>query len=649
MGSVSESLPVGLSEELHQKYAEERDKRLRRDGLAQFLDPANSNELRHFIDDPWVDHQTLNAQEPPLKDGSHCKFLILGAGYGGLLFAVRLIDAGFRAEDIRFVDGAGGFGGTWYWNRYPGLMCDVESSIYMPLLEETGYKPRHRYAYGEELREHANRIAEKWSLNNKALFRSHVKTMDWDSSRKQWRIKITQNRGPQQGSVDMQVHADFTILVSGFLNKPQVPKIPGFEEFEGQVFHTARWDYKYTGGHPGDASLTGLKDKRVGIIGTGATSIQVVPELAKWSQQLYVFQRTPSSVDVRNQSLMTSEQWCKEIACKKGWQVARARNYNSQISNAPIGPDLFCDAFTTRPALSGLAGGPGKGPMTVDRAAEHIAELHALDVERAESIRARVSQVVQDQATAEKLKAWYPAWCKRPCAHDEYLPAFNRPHVQLVDTEGKGVQRLTKNGVVANNKEYELDLLVLSTGFRSPAAGSGSPGCRADVAVTGRCGLSLDEKWIENGVTTLHGIATHGFPNMFFTNTAQAGFSMNYVFVLDMVAKHVAHIVDHATKKAGGAKVTVEVTEEAEEKWADEVIKRAPWFVGLTTCTPGVLNNEGEMLMEMDPKEQRKKARAAVWGEGVGSYERVLEEWREEGKFMGMEISIDSCAPGLKC
>ncbi|CAL5871267.1 uncharacterized protein PFLUO_LOCUS5515 [Penicillium psychrofluorescens] len=640
MGSMSESVPVALSNELQQKYAEERDKRLRGDGLGQFIDPANSKELRHFIDDPWVDHQTLNCQDSPLKDGSHCKFLILGAGYGGLLFAVRLIEAGFKADDVRFVDCAGGFGGTWYWNRYPGLMCDVESSIYMPLLEETGYKPRHRYAYGEELREHANRIAEKWSLNDKALFRSHVKTMDWDDNGKHWKTRIIQNRGPQQEPVSMQVHADFTILVSGFLNKPQVPKIPGFEEFEGHIFHTARWDYKYTEGSPGDASLTGLKDKRVGIIGTGATSIQVVPELAKWSQQLYVFQRTPSSVDVRNQSLITSDQWRKEIAGKKGWQVARARNYNSQISNAPIGADLFGDAFTTRPALSGLTGGPGKGLVTPDRAAEHVASLHALDVERSEGVRSRVNQIVQNQATAEKLKAWYPAWCKRPCAHDDYLPAFNQPQVQLIDTEGKGVQRLTKKGVVVSNKEYELDLLVFGTGFRSPAAGSGSPGYRADVAVTGRNGLSLDEKWIENGVTTLHGIATHGFPNMFFTNTAQTGFSMNHVFVLDMIAKHVAYIVDQATKKAGGVKVVVEVTEDAEEKWADEVIKRAPWFGSLTTCTPGVLNNEGEMLKEVDPKEQRKKARAAVWGEGVASYERVLDEWRERSKLTGMVLTV---------
>lgn len=640
MGSIAETVTLGLSSDVEQKYAEERDKRLRGDGLAQFIDPSSSNELRHFIDDPWVDHQALNSQEAPLKDGSQCKFLILGAGYGGLLFAVRLIDAGFKAEDIRFVDCAGGFGGTWYWNRYPGLMCDVESSIYMPLLEETGYQPRHKYAYGEELRQHADRIAQRWSLNDKALFRSEVKTMDWDDSLKQWRVKITQNRGPQQEPVDLHVQADFTILVSGFLNKPQVPKIPGFDEFEGHVFHTARWDYEYTGGLPGAPSLTGLKDKRVGIIGTGATAIQVVPELAKWSQQLFVFQRTPSSVDVRNQSLIVPEQWCKEIANKKGWQVARSRNYNSQISNSPIGADLFCDAFTTRPALSGLTGGPGKGLLAPGDASVHIAALHTLDIDRAEQVRARVRQIVQNQTTAEKLEAWYPAWCKRPCAHDDYLPAFNRPQVHLIDTEGRGVQRITKKGVVVNGEEHELDLLVLSTGFRSPSAGSGSPGQRAGVVVTGRNGKSMDEKWIENGVTTLHGLSTHGFPNMFFTSTAQSGFSMNHVFVLDMAAKHVAHIVDHAAKKAGGGKFTVEATEEAEEKWADEVVKRAPWFAGLTTCTPGVLNNEGEMLKEAEPEELRKKARAAVWGDGVASYERVIAEWREGDKFPGMEISV---------
>ncbi len=298
--------------ELSHKYSAEAAKRLRTDGLNQFvrLKESESERFRALAEDPWADHAALNAREQ-VKDGAKSKFLILGAGYGGLLFAVHLIKAGLASgpEDIRFVDAAGGFGGTWWWNRYPGLHCDIESYAYMPLLEETGYMPTSKYVTGPELLEHADRIATQWKLHDKALFRSQVKTTRWDDTAQVWTVELTEGRGSEAQSRELKLQAQYVYLASGILTNPHLPKIPGLESFSGPLFHTARWDYKVTGGSPEDASLTGLAGKRVGILGTGATAIQVVPQLAKFAKELYVFQRTPSAVSWRGQRPTDPEEW----------------------------------------------------------------------------------------------------------------------------------------------------------------------------------------------------------------------------------------------------------------------------------------------------------------------------------------------------
>ncbi|KAK3081433.1 hypothetical protein LTS18_006706 [Coniosporium uncinatum] len=294
---------------IQQRYTEERDKRLnhRPQGTAQFIDLATSDKFRHFQDDIWADHEALDAQPPALRDGEHCRFLIQGAGFGGLQFAVRLVEAGFPAADIRIVDKAGGFGGTWYWNRYPGLMCDVEGYIYMPLLEELGYMPKHKYSYGTELREYSEMVARHWNLTDKALFRTELKSATWDESEKEWTMKMIETRnGAEQ---EITVRTDFFITTAGLLNTPHLPVVEGIEEFQVPAFHTSRWNYSLTGGTPYDPSLTKLKDMKVGILGTGATAIQAIPHLAMWAKQLYVYQRTPSAVDVRDQHPTDEEQW----------------------------------------------------------------------------------------------------------------------------------------------------------------------------------------------------------------------------------------------------------------------------------------------------------------------------------------------------
>ncbi|KAJ7788243.1 flavin-binding monooxygenase-like family protein [Mycena olivaceomarginata] len=557
---------------IRQKYIEERNKRMRADGLGQFVRLADSTQFKHLQDDPWVDHAAFNAKTPVLSDGDDIKFLVLGAGYGGLLFAVHLIEAGFSAADIRMADGAGGFGGTWYWNRYPGLMCDTESYIYMPLLEETGYMPRFKYAYGPELRAHADRIAEKWGLTDKALFRTQSRGAQWDDAAKRWIVQLVENRGPTEPKKEIKITAQYVLLASGILDAPHIPRALGFEH---------------------------LKDKRVGVLGTGATAVQAVPHLAKWAKHLYVFQRTPSSVDVRNQRPTDPVEWANKIAAAKGWQRARSENFNSYLVNAPIGEDLVNDGWCHAPSYQAIP--------------DHIARLHAIDLERSEKIRARTSEVVQDPGTAEKLKHWYPAWCKRPAFHDDYLPTFNRPNVTLVDTDGKGVEALTADAVVVDGTPYPIDVLVLSTGLlRGRRWQRGVP--------------RSVRKWVREGPGTLHGVATHGFPNFFFLGFSQAGLSPNFTYTLALLASHVGTTLAKAERRAGASdRITVEVTKGAEEEWAGEILKRASWFAALQGCTPSYM---GKVV---DPVEQLKAARGATWAEGIVSFTEVIRAWEDEG------------------
>lgn len=462
---------------IQQRYTEEREKRLRADGVSQYIDLSKSEKFKHFQDDIWVDPNV-----PPysaLEDGSRHEFLILGAGFGGLTFAIRLIEAGMKADDIRIIDSAGGFGGTWYWNRYPGLMCDVESYIYLPFLEEMDYMPKNRYAYGHEIREYTEKIAKKYGLEDKAQFQTFIQSMVWDDNAKEWVVKMTIMRANKPES-DITVRSRFVVSASGVLNQPKIPAFPGMESFKGHSFHTARWDYDYTGGSPADPSLVKLKGKKVGIIGTGATAVQAVPHLAQWAKELYVFQRTPSAVDKRDNRLTDPEWFNKEVKNKKGWQKARRQNFNAHLSNADPLPeqDLVSDGWTSMRAYCAMTG--GQKVITPDAIPAHIATLHTTDFPRQQRVRERVDQIVKDQGTAEKLKAWYPGWCKRPCFHDEYLQSFNRPNVTLVDTNGKGVDRVSERGVLVGSTEYNLDVLILGTGFRPPAIGS--PAFRAGTS-----------------------------------------------------------------------------------------------------------------------------------------------------------------------
>ncbi|KAI6361805.1 hypothetical protein MCOR25_006371 [Pyricularia grisea] len=636
---------------IYQKYQEEAHKRRREDGGEQYIDLEEEEDVRkssrHFanlIDDPWVDHEALNAKTPPLKDGDDIKFLVMGTGFCGLVHAVRLIEAGFSVDDIRLVDIAGDVGGTWYWNRYPGLQCDSEASIYLPLLEETGYIPKHRYARGEEIRLHAVRIAEKWGLRDKALFRTAATSFTWDDERRRWVVRLTTERGPAADPINLTVTAQFVVLANGILCHPKVPKIEGLEDYKGQMLHTARWKYDITGGNPGNPFCDKLQGKRVGFIGTGATGVQCATELSKCAGELFIFQRTPSAIHERGQKEIDTKEWKEKVATGPGWWTIRNANFSGVVAREPemmeMG-NLVDDGWTKLDAYKVLTGGPhAQQPMPMEKIPEYVQNAMMLDLPASERARQRVDQVVRNKETAEALKAWYPVWCKRPTFHDEYLETFNHDNVTLVQTENHGVQRATSKGLVVNGKEYELDIIVFGTGFRAPSKDFAEPSRMSNATITGSSGTTLRHKWLESetGPRSLHGLLTNDFPNLFLTGPLMTGSSSSVTYVFDVMARHAAHVTAEATRRAeeaGGAdRLKIQPTAEAEAAWAMELAMRAAYGAPLATCTPGYVTDEGSL--NFTPK----MAGATAYAPGMNAYARVLDEWRKKGGLEGLEVSF---------
>ena len=421
---------------LRAKYQAERDKRLRPEGNAQYVEV--SGEFAHFVDDPYVEP---GFTREPLTD--EIDIVIIGGGFGGLLAGARFREAGLT--DIRIIEAGGDFGGTWYWNRYPGAQCDIESYCYLPLLEELDYLPKEKYSYAPEIYEHSQRIAKSFDLYENACFQTKVTALCWDEESARW--IVTTDR-------DDAMKARFVVMATGPLNRPKLPAIPGLEDFEGHTFHTSRWDYGYTGGdHNG--GLHKLADKRVAVIGTGATTIQSGPYVGEHAEHLYLFQRTPSSVDERGNS-KTDPEWGKTL--EPGWQRERRQNFNDMVIGRPVEKDLVNDGWTSifRDLASMMPSGDEPG-VSMDEAME-LAEL--ADFKKMNSIRARVDISVGASTTAEMLKPWYRQFCKRPTFNDEYLPTFNLPNLTLIDTsDDQGVERITKNGVVSNGVEYQVDCI----------------------------------------------------------------------------------------------------------------------------------------------------------------------------------------------
>ncbi len=582
---------------LRDKYRAERDKRLRADANEQYVEMKG--QFAHYLDDPYVEVQ----ERPALFD--EVEVAIIGGGFGGLLVGARLREAGI--EDLRLIEKGGDVGGTWYWNRYPGAACDIESYVYLPLLEEVGFVPTRKYATAPEILEHSRNIARHFRLYDNACLSTEVTDLTWDDADRRWIIST--NRGDR-------MRARFVVMANGPLHRPKLPGIPGIDRYQGHTFHTSRWDYDYTGGNA-DGGLDRLGDKVVGIIGTGATAVQCVPHLGAGAKHLYVFQRTPSSIDVRNDH-PTDPQWAASL--EPGWQRRRMDNFNNLVSGIPEAEDLVNDGWTDIIGNLLIRMRQGQGEMTPDGIAR---TMELADFEKMEQIRARVDEIVLDPVMAEALKPWYRQFCKRPCFHDGYLPTFNRPNVTLVDTEGKGVQEITERGVVADGQEYELDCLVYATGFEVGTEYAR----RAGYEVHGRDGVTLTEKWAD-GASTFHGFFSRGFPNCFIVSVVQSGFSANFPHMLDEQSKHLAYVLDRVQRE----RVTlVEATQEAEDAWVQTIVDMAQYNVKfLEACTPGYYNNEG--------RPADRTVRNGSYGAGSPAFIRVLEQWRASDAMQGLDL-----------
>jgi cation diffusion facilitator CzcD-associated flavoprotein CzcO len=592
MTSTSESGHLS-PDEIRERYRIEREKRLRSDGTGQFKTIAG--EWADFGRDPFSDP---NFTRDAVKEET--EVVIVGAGFGGMLAAHHLRKAGIT--NFRMIDLAGDFGGTWYWNRYPNCACDVESYVYLPLLEETGYMPTEKYVKAYEIFAYCQLLGRTLDLYSKALFQTEVEDMRWDDASQRWRT--TTSRGDDLSS-------KFVIIAGGVLHRPKLPDVDGIRGFKGKMFHTSRWDYGYTGGSPTE-KMVNLADKRVGIIGTGATAVQAVPKLAEAAKELYVFQRTPALVGKRNNK-PTDPEWFETL--KPGWQAERIVNFTQAITGSQPEVDMVADEWTklfwtdTR-----------KFPESEEEAAA----LEQLDFDNVQMIRDHIANIVTDPEIAKKLMPWYSQACKRPCFHDEYLPAFNRSNVHLVDTDGHGINEIGENGPIFDGVEYPVDLLIFASGYEVTS----DYHHRLGFDPKGRGGVPLSQAW-GTGPSTLQGVLTRGFPNMLMISTVQGAQATNFLHSISTVAEHVGWLV--AKAKADGI-TTMEPIEAAQEEWFNLLLGQVFGIARYNAvCTPGYLNREGEA-------GDMTTARSMAWMTSVMGFIDHVAAWRARGDLAGLEV-----------
>jgi cyclohexanone monooxygenase len=541
-------LPPGATFNAEEQEKYRAFKEARR-GAADYM--AMEGDFKKYLDDVY--------SAPPIPRealSDECDILVVGAGFAGLLLWHKLRAAGFT--DVRFCEKGGDVGGTWYWNRYPGIACDVEAYSYLPLLEESGYVPTMKFASGFEILEHCQRLATQFGFYEHCLFHTTVEATTWDEASGRW--TVTTDRGDA-------MRARFVILANGILTTPKLARIKGMETFKGEAFHTSRWNYNVE-----------LKGKRVGIIGTGATAVQAIPELAKIAKELYVFQRTPSSIDVRDQRATTDEEratWANE----PGWARARRARF-AKISagrTAMKANDDYLsgkvDDFKERKQYERM--------LTPEELLEKQLDTNFRIMEQ---IRARVDAIVKDPKTAAALKPYYPFGCKRPTFHDEYLPTFNLPHVHLVDTAPLGVSEINEKGVVHDGVEYPVDVLIYATGFQWMATSTFN-------MITGRDGRTLKRKWEEEGTKTFLGLHSQGFPNLFIVSGPQGGGgSFNFTDAIEAHGDYIVWMLE--TMRARGERI-VDVRTEPEEAYAAHCREADIMTAPLRDCI-SYYNGEGD-------------------------------------------------------
>lgn len=590
---------------LRAKYAAERDRRINRKHNDQYI-AADGKWAEIYEIDPY----TPVAERAPMT--GETDVVVLGAGFCGMMVAAQLKKAGI--EDFHILDHGGNFGGTWYWNRYPGIQCDNDSLVYMPLLEETGAMPSKKFADGYEIHDHCQRIADHFGLREKALFHTLIESLRWDPAIERWHV------GTSRGDA---IKARFVVLAMGPLNKPKLPGIPGIDRFKGKIFHTARWDYEYTGGAWRNPVLDKLADKKVAIIGTGATAIQVVPYLAKYAGHTYVVQRTPSTIDARNNRPIDRDWYESQPA---GWQEARIANFHHAAMErlAPGEPDLVEDIWTeiSRNVNAELEA-EGWPDITPE---DYAARREVMDYRVMERLRARCD-VVKDPATAEALKPYYRYLCKRPASNDDYYPCFNQDNVQLIDVaETQGLEALTETGFIHQGVEYECDAVILASGYEVTNDLDRRWGIKT---IEGRDGLSIYDYWRE-GFQTFQGMMARNFPNMFFTGFTQAGANASNSKTFIDQGFHIGYVASEALRRG---MAVVEPSQEAQDAYIAKLRSIAvDNSAYVNECTPSYFNNEGDTT-------KKRHIFGEPWGEGYYAFEAMLAGWRDEGSLAGLVLT----------
>jgi len=591
---------------LRQRYRHERDRRLVGDATDQYKRPVGA-----LADFAAVDPHTAWMPRNPLAEDRDV--VVLGGGWTGILAGYHLRQAGIT--DFRHIEQGGDFGGVWYWNRYPGIQCDSDAYCYLPLLEEMDFMPSRKFAAGHEILEYAQSVARRYGLYDGALFHTVAKSLEWDQEAGRWTILTDRS--------DV-IRARFVIMGNGLINTPKLPGIPGLDLFEGKLFHTSRWDYEYSGGSSTQPTLSNLADKRVAIVGTGATGVQAIPFLGRYAKHLYVIQRTPSTVDFRNNA-PTDPEWAASL--RPGWQKERQKNFQSAAITGmqPGQRDQICDIWTEiNRNLSLELEAEGWPELSVEA---YLARREVMDYRVMERLRARVDALVDNPATAEALKPWYKFLCKRPASNDDFYPTFNRDNVELIDvSQAKGIERLTPTGFVANGREYPADCIIFASGFEVTSDLDRRWGIEA---IIGRGGTSLYDHWAD-GYSTHHGMITRGFPNLLFTGFIQSAFNATTTEQMNRHCEHAAYIIAEALNRRARR---VEPSLEGERNWVSHVRETAVDTSEFAReCTPSYFNGEG------DTRKRRWYA-GEPYGPGWEAFENLLAAWRADGRLAGLELT----------
>ena len=604
---------------VNEKYRIEREKRLRKEGQKQYVQPVGQFSDT-YEGDP---HMPVEPRDSIVED---LDVAVMGAGWSGLTTAVHLRKAGITS--FRNIDHAGDFGGVWYWNRYPGVQCDNDAYCYLPFLEEMGFMPSQKFSDGKEIYGYMQQIAKRFELYDNALFHTLIEGLRWDESIKRWRIST--DRGDE-------IRARYVIMANGLLNIPKLPGIPGIDQFKGKMFHTARWDYDYTGGSDGNPVLDKLADKRVGIIGTGATALQAIPYLGKYTKQLYVLQRTPSTVDARPNP-PTDDEWAKSL--EPGWQAERQANFHRAAMESTILPgdqDLICD-FWTEAARNMAAEMEAEGwpQLSIEEFMARRADMEHRIMAR---MRRRVEEMIDDKDTAEALKPWYRFMCKRPLSNNDYYDTFNQANVTLIDVaETQGVEAMTENGFIANGQEYEIDCMIFASGFEVTSDLDRRWGIEV---FEGRDGTSIYDHWAD-GYKTLHGMSTSKFPNMFFIGYYQGGLNATTTEQYSKQGEHITWMIKQGLERGI---LAMEPSEEAEAAYVQHIRETAIDNTDfIKECTPSYFNNEGEAKVNSKGEPIYRFYLGEGYGPGWDAFQKLLADWREAGTLEGMIVERDAVA-----